>query len=589
MSQNKIQLYDDNVLKLTIKQGTEQERFNINQNIGSAGTTYYGSNNEEINILDPLSISTVPGSFSSGELAYTRDTGRVFVGSLTNESAPVNQITFGGTLVGNKYLGAIDSKRVYNKTYGDEDDNINNGTPLNLSTRTGNSEKGVEGLLLENSLYRSYNFLANDSNTPQTTSDGKWARLSFYNPKYDAYDGDFMYDIYRNALILFDHNIKPSTENYPNQPSANSSKVGGKRKTPLQPRVLKDGTTSEALKTVKKHTEDMYGDGYVLLYNVIPDGETLTFADRQFDKDTGACSSTNDTLATNFSYNVIKLNKVPVNVLKEALDPEFFIIPEDGATTKISLNTSKVNSSFTIDDSNCPNNAILTYDKERKTIVPVAYTLTKTGQTAINVDAIEKLTDWGTEIKTVKEYVDSKFEDSFFDPSGEFMTKVVNEVVKQIGPGSSDPSETPATVEVVQLANSLKDTTSSAVDDLTNLLALITTLHTTTTAGIPVVDSQIKKYFPDGITATKATITATEETLNASLEDIDETLNGVYAGEETWTDDDGTHTEVVTTGGIDQDIENMIALLRTLHPEANDQIDTIGNGRFTGRGMENEE
>lgn len=589
MSQNKIQLYDDNVLKLTIKQGTEQERFNIDQNIGSAGTTYYGSNKEEINILNPLSVSTVPGSFSSGELAYTRDTGRVFVGSLTNESAPVNQITFGGTLVGNKYLGAIDSKRVYNKTYGDENDNINNGTPLNLSTRTGNSEKGVEGLLLENSLYRSYNFLANGSNTPQTTSDGKWARLSFYNPKYDAYDGDFMYDIYRNALILFDHNIKPSTENYPNQPSANSSKVGGKRKTPLQPRVLKDGTTSEALKTVKKHTEDMYGDGYVLLYNVIPDGETLTFTDRQFDKDTGACSSTNDTLATNFSYNVIKLNKVPVNVLKEALDPEFFIIPEDGATTKISLNTSKVNSSFTIDDSNCPNNAILTYDKERKTIVPVAYTLTKTGQAAINVDAIEKLTDWGTEIKTVKEYVDSKFEDSFFDPSGEFMTKVVNEVVKQIGPGSSDPSETPAAVEVVQLANSLKDTTSSAVDDLTNLLALITTLHTTTTAGIPVVDSQIKKYFPDGITATKATITATEETLNASLEDIDETLNGVYAGEETWTDDDGTHTEVVTTGGIDQDIENMIALLRTLHPEANDQIDTIGDGRFMGRGMENEE
>ena len=589
MSQNKIQLYDDNVLKLTIKQGTEQERFNINQNIGSAGTTYYGSNNEEINILDPLSVSTIPGSFSSGELAYTRDTGRVFVGSLTNESAPVNQITFGGTLVGNKYLGAIDSKRVYNKTYGDEDDNINNGTPLNLSTRTGNSEKGVEGLLLENSLYRSYNFLANGSNTPQTTSDGKWARLSFYNPKYDAYDGDFMYDIYRNALILFDHNIKPSTENYPNQPSANSSKVGGKRKTPLQPRVLKDGTTSEALKTVKKHTEDMYGDGYVLLYNVIPDGETLTFADRQFDKDTGACSSTNDTLATNFSYNVIKLNKVPVNVLKEALDPEFFIIPEDGATTKISLNISKVNNSFTIDDSNCPNNAILTYDKERKTIVPVAYTLTKTGQTAINVDAVEKLTDWGTEIKTVKEYVDSKFEDSFFDPSGEFMTKVVNEVVKQIGPGSSEPSGTPATVEVVQLANSLKDTTSSAVDDLTNLLALITTLHTTTTAGIPMVDSQIKKYFPDGITATKATITATEETLNASLEDIDETLNGVYAGEETWTDDDGTHTEVLTTGGIDQDIENMIALLRTLHPEANDQIDTIGDGRFMGRGMENEE
>ena len=565
MSQNKIQLYDDNVLKLTIKQGTEQERFNISSTIGNGGSTFYGSNNENINILDPVSITTVPGSFSSGELAYTRDTGRVFVGSITNETTPSNQITFGGTLVGNKYLGSIDSKRDYRKIYGDEDDTINNGTPLNLSTRTGTIENGEPGLLLENSLYRSYNFLAEGSNTPQITSDGKWARLSFYNPKYDAYDGDFMYDIYRNALILFDHNIKPSTENYTDQPTASESKVGGKRKTPLQPRILKDGTTTEALKTVKKHTEDMYGDGYVLLYNVIPDGDTLTFTDRQFDNDSGECSSTNDTLATNFSYNVIKLNKVPVNVLKEALDERYFIIPEEGATTKITLNTANVNGSINIDDSNCPNNAILTYDKERG-IVPVSFTLTKTGSEPINANGIEWLKDWSDANGTVKTYIDKSVEDVLTSP--ELTSAIKSEVAEAMKDIETSSPGSVATSDIIVKASVLEDMVNESTDDLENLLALITELHTVN----GVVNSNIAKYFPNGITAKTVSIEPTEANLEESLDTLDEALNGTGEGED-------------TSGGIGQDIENMISLLRKLHTGDSSVIDKY----FPERGLENEE
>lgn len=565
MSQNKIQLYDDNVLKLTIKQGTEQERFNISSTIGNGGSTFYGSNNENINILDPVSITTVPGSFSSGELAYTRDTGRVFVGSITNETTPSNQITFGGTLVGNKYLGSIDSKRDYRKIYGDEDDTINNGTPLNLSTRTGTLENGEPGLLLENSLYRTYNFLAEGSNTPQTTSDGKWARLSFYNPKYDAYDGDFMYDIYRNALILFDHNIKPSTENYADQPTASESKVGGKRKTPLQPRILKDGTTTEALKTVKKHTEDMYGDGYVLLYNVIPDGDTLTFTDRQFDNDSGECSSTNDTLATNFSYNVIKLNKVPVNVLKEALDERYFIIPEEGATTKITLDTANINGSINIDDSNCPNNAILTYDKERG-IVPVSFTLTKTGSDPINANSIESLKDWPDTDVTVKTYIDTSVRGVLTSP--ELTSAIKSEVAEAMKDIETSSPGSVATSEIIVKASVLEDIVNESTDDLENLLALITELHTVN----GVVNSNIAKYFPNGITAQTVSIEPTEANLEESLDTLDEALNGTGEGED-------------TTGGIGQDIENMISLLRKLHTGDSSTIDKY----FPGRGLENEE
>jgi hypothetical protein len=46
-----------------------------------------------------------------GEIAFTRDTGRLFVGNFTkNANAKDSNYVTGGILSGNKYLGMIDSK-----------------------------------------------------------------------------------------------------------------------------------------------------------------------------------------------------------------------------------------------------------------------------------------------------------------------------------------------------------------------------------------------------------------------------------------------------------------------------------------------
>ena len=72
-----IKIFTDTVVKQTILQGKEDERKN-------------------------------PGTFSMGELAFTRDTGRVFVGTHSNETDS-NDDDFGfkegGLIVGNKYHG----------------------------------------------------------------------------------------------------------------------------------------------------------------------------------------------------------------------------------------------------------------------------------------------------------------------------------------------------------------------------------------------------------------------------------------------------------------------------------------------------
>lgn len=328
MSQNDIRIYDDTVLKLTVKQGSEKERFNV----GSIGPNDKAThaNGVEINITDYNSISTVPGSFTSGELAYTRDTNRLFVGNISPVTNKENkQQILGGVLTGNKYLGYIDSKPPYNIDLG-----RNNGIPLNLTVATENEGISIPGLLTDSSSFRSYEFIDSINGNAKITSDKKWSRLPYYNKTYDAYDGDFMYDIYRNALILFDHNIKPNTPTY--GPTATSSIAGGRRQTPIKPREAENSDT--ALEAVTNHTRDMYGDGYVLLYNVIPDGKTLTFVDRSFDPVTGECNSANDSLKNNFSYNIIKVNKIDAVSIKDAFNPNHFILSDGGNT--ISLNPS---------------------------------------------------------------------------------------------------------------------------------------------------------------------------------------------------------------------------------------------------------
>lgn len=314
---NYIQIYDDNVVKFSIKQGYENDRwpitgdYKIEQSNATTTVLKYENNDS----LVQKDSSTMPGAFTVAELACTRDTNRVFVGNFSNELGGQQQ-TVGGSLTGNKYLGFVDSK----PTLGNDADT--NAIPKTLSS-SNNS-----GLLETNSPFRSYNHIKGNNKECEITEDKKWSKQSYYNSKYDAYDGDYMYDIYRNALIIFDHNIKPSTPNS-NGTTVNTSTLptennpqSTRRITPLIPYNSGDDA-------VKKFTSDMYGDGYVLLYNVVPDGDTLTFSAKKFTKGTGV----NANNPGNYSQNIIKLNRIPTNLMIDILDGNFFILNDSGKIT----------------------------------------------------------------------------------------------------------------------------------------------------------------------------------------------------------------------------------------------------------------
>jgi hypothetical protein len=233
-----------------------------------------------------------------------------------------HQETVGGSLVGNKYLGYVDSKPEVELGF------EANGIPKELSSSS------ISGLLEEDGGFRCYNYNI-DKICPET-EDKKWSKQDYYNEKYDAYDGDYMYDIYRNALVIFDHNIKPSKtlnvggdtiDSNISLPSE-KTKESSKRATPLIPYPGDYSNNIEG--PVYKHTKDMYGDGYVLLYNVIPDGTTLTFVEKQFALD-GTVNDKN--YRGNYSQNIIKLNEIPLDYILKHFDGSYFTQKED----KISL------------------------------------------------------------------------------------------------------------------------------------------------------------------------------------------------------------------------------------------------------------
>lgn len=317
MSQKHIQIYDDSVLKLSIKQGEEADRF------PNKGAT--------IDTIDYSVTSTLPGAFTMGELAFTRDTGRVFVGNFTSEDeflydtvdgSNIQKIqqTVGGTLTGNKYLGYIDSKPAYNFSEGN--DNLNSA-PLSLTEDLAVNGIKSNALLNENSAFRSYEFTSNNSSECVITEDKKWSRQSFYNPTYDAYDGDYMYDVYRNALIIFDHNIKPESSYAADEAKpTETTPLNSRKRSIIQPLDTKN-------EAVKNFTKDMYGDGYVCIYNVIPDGDTLTFDSRKFNATTGKAEWGRNAQSKNYTYNTIKVQNVYSEALKPALDAETFNITND--------------------------------------------------------------------------------------------------------------------------------------------------------------------------------------------------------------------------------------------------------------------
>lgn len=308
MANNFVKIFDDTIIKLSVNQGLEDQR----------------------------TCETL-GTFTVGELAYTRDTGRLFVGD--NSDGEIGhrglQETVGGTLVGNKYLGLIDSKPLV--TFFD------NGKPLSYENSTLGSDNGVEetGLLLENSKFR----LHSDTNSDEKWDN--WDRKSTYNAKYNAYNGDFMYDVYQNAFILFDTRIS-GKENANFQPIIKVDENG----VPVEPETfIVNGeeipsNSPEAIKLTRRsklinHTssdgisEDViYGDGYVIIRNVEPDNATIRFKSRSFHPN-GLPED-----GVNYTHNLLEVFNIPTKLIKDRFSDDFI----KGDTISLNKNLANIQS-----------------------------------------------------------------------------------------------------------------------------------------------------------------------------------------------------------------------------------------------------
>jgi hypothetical protein len=175
MASTSVKIFNDTVLKQSVLQGYEVQRTNDNL-----------------------------GRFTMGELAFTRDTGRLFIGNYTGNNTTINSAdssyVAGGILTGNKYLGFIDSKPlIHFSTSGST-----GWKPLSYEENT------VDPLLQENGTETGL-FLSGSRFRQDDGEEGNgWNKKSEFIEKYGVYSGDYTFDIYNNALIIFDKNITTS-------------------------------------------------------------------------------------------------------------------------------------------------------------------------------------------------------------------------------------------------------------------------------------------------------------------------------------------------------------------------------------------
>lgn len=311
MAVNSVKIFDDTVLKLSVNQGLEDQR-----------------------------ATETLGSFTMGELAFTRDTGRLFVGDNSDEEHFGLQETVGGILTGNKYLGLIDSKPLVIFT--------DNGTPLKYEVPTSPTNTQELASFTENAL------LLKDSKFRMKSPEGaseewqRWDRLATYNAKYNAYNGDYMFDIYNNALILFDNRITtdPNSEFQPqikmeegtveaedgemlNTSSVRATPetfiVNGEEIPSDDPRAI-NLTRRTVIQNFNKENEDytnihpVYGDGYVVMRIVEPDNQSLRFRPRSYDE------AGNPTAGDgNFSHNIMEILSVSAQHMAGAMSDDFII------------------------------------------------------------------------------------------------------------------------------------------------------------------------------------------------------------------------------------------------------------------------
>ena len=305
MSKNHIKIFDDTVLKQSINQGTEIQRTASNL-----------------------------GRFTMGELAFTRDTGRVFVGNGSSkdysELHGIPEI-LGGILTGNRYLGYIDSKPLSWWKQGEY-----SSIPLNYDSETNYKNNGDESfdttsketytkessMLGKDSKYR--NKLGKDGNRYI----GKWERDSVYNETYDAYNGDYLYDIYQNALILFDTNISERSNNI----SGVIDAVEDKREqfydndgNPLPIDEQYRRTKIQNLNDDYHINHPIYGDGYVIFKNIEVDGKSIKFKEKIFNSDgTTDTGSKVNLQSENYSHNIIEVGEVSADSVIGAFSDNHF-------------------------------------------------------------------------------------------------------------------------------------------------------------------------------------------------------------------------------------------------------------------------
>lgn len=343
-----VRIMNDTVLKLSIMQGREEQR-----------------------------EDAALGVFTSGELAYTRDTGRVFVGDASDGMSTFQlpqeewpdlqkhlQYTPGGSLTGNKYIGLIDSRPL--ATAHDAT------SPLSYTTATGgtnissgdpkNPELKENGMLTVNSKFRqahpkAYYDQKEGEEVIDTVWDefgnpiDNWDRTATYNEKLKAYTGDYFFDIYQNALILVDHRIDPvhNKREEAEYEDAWIPEFVTDTKTGLNvsPQTFKDENNVGSGKTVASNTaaalnqkrrtpvknyikvndnyanpSDIYGDGYIIMRIVEPDNYTLQFKPRQFD--TNGLPIDEDG-GFNYNHNLLEIRYVPLCTFSMHFNCDFYI------------------------------------------------------------------------------------------------------------------------------------------------------------------------------------------------------------------------------------------------------------------------
>lgn len=325
MAQQYIKIFDDTVLKQSINQGYETQRTNSRL-----------------------------GKFTMGELAFTRDTARLFVGnSSTQNLEKDSDELIGGSLVGNKYLGLIDSKPLTHFFLINEDgETVESSVHFPLKYEEDTLSRGIKD---NNGIVQTYTekaLLKSDSKF-RTDKNKGWDKKANYNEKYDAYNGDFVFDTFNNALIIFDKNINPiEPETSPDWVMSNQiqqfKKPDGsiygesgaksnysKFRTRLQnvPHPA-DGSTTTVL---GNPNYPIYGNGYVVMRIIEPDGITLGYKEKKFNQNTGSAED------GNYSHNYLEIKNVPAEVLASSFSSANFVY--NSGTNKIELASSVTSSS----------------------------------------------------------------------------------------------------------------------------------------------------------------------------------------------------------------------------------------------------